>query len=325
VGSPPVRGTALLVLLLSVAPTPPAATQQEPAPAGDEKMLVEFRGNFLLEMGLTDDYKKYQNPSLVPFPPQLKMSTEERRKWVFVLAVSRVNLEMLGASVDRSGGSASPAARSGLLTVLKRIFRSMAPGELQSLTSGFEGRVTGGDGVRTSSESMSTASDAGQLAARALIREYVSAEKADRYDAAPLMEQADMLLEAGAAVVGSRPWPTAFILSINDPAGGYNGRETYVGHFLGKQTPEYINWPRMTDRQRGAAVQKALVAAFDISRRLARGEITEAEWERDVNTTLARSPIEQTILLAGGTRLMEEYRRADPETQHRMFDRHFSD
>jgi hypothetical protein len=120
-----------------------------------------------------------------------------------------------------------------------------------------------------------------------------------------------MLLEAGSALVQSRSWPTAFILLQTDTGAGH----VLVKQILGTDIEEDYTWPEMTDRQRGAAVKKALLAGFALSRQLAQGAITADEWNRRMGNK--KDPFsydpQQHVLVAGGEKLRETYRRASEQ------------
>ena len=160
-----------------------------------------------------------------------------------------------------------------------------------------------------------TAAD-GEAAARAVLREYLSAEKAAAYDSASMLQQADLLLEAGEAVITARTWPSAYILTLTDTSGGYSGREVFVKRLLGTNSPEYQKWPSMTDRQRGAAVKQAILAAVAISRRLAQGRVGVEEWAAALGGSRMFDNPRDRILLAGGQALWDRFNRA-PEAEQR--------
>jgi hypothetical protein len=201
--------------------------------------------------------------------------------------------------------------------MLGRALRSLTPAQINAVSGEWKGKVLGEGAIRADPDSTSRASETGQAVARALVAAFVSSDKAAAYDEAPLLVQADMLLEAGAAVLTSRPWPTAYLLFLNDTSGGYQGR-SLVALYLGKSTEEYNKWPKMTDRERGEAAKKALLAAFHVSRQLAQGKISLDEWEGTLHASLDRINVDGTILLAGGRELMKRYSAATDEERRQI-------
>jgi len=240
-----------------------------------------------------------------------------KRRWIFTLAIQRVQLDMLGVPSGAPSNGAT-VAKGGIETILRRILKTLTPAELQAVSSRWTPKVIGDADPHVDPKRADQVAADGESAARALLKEYVSAERAEAYDSAPMLQQADMLLEAGATVVRSRGWPTAYILYLNDTSDGYQGRQ-FVRRFIGNNSAEDLAWPTMTDRQRGAAVKKGVLAAFDLSRQLAQSKVDVAEWLRRAGVT--KDPFadpEDRILLAGGRKLLERYRQAPGSEQREI-------
>jgi hypothetical protein len=284
-------------------------------------MLHTFRANVLQELGLTDAYEQYRDPSKAHmFPKQTEPGAQEEvRRWVFALAIRRVQMDWMGYSDKNPEASvAAERAKSGFMSVLRRVFRTFTLGELAAVSD----RWTPGTGEQRPSVSVDPnladqKAAEGEAAARALLREYLP-EKAAAYDSASMLQQADFLLEAGGAVTRAREWPTAHILYLTDTTGGYSAQEGYVKRFLGMNSPEYQQWPTMTDRQRGAATKQSLLAAFAVSRRLAQGKIDVREWVAAVGGSDPLADPKNPILLAGGQALWDRYNRASESEQREI-------
>ena len=269
----------VFVVLMSIISAQTLVAQDPvPTPADDIKMLHAFRAQTLMELGLTEDYDNYQKAK-ASFPRQSGItSDEDKRRWIFTLAIHRLQLEFLGIPISQTS-TTTATAKAGLGAILSRIFKTFTPGQIQTLSPGWTSKVSGESDTRLDPTRAQQVSADGESAAHALLKEYVSSERAAAYDTASPMQQADMLLEAGEAVLVSRSWPTAYILFLNDTSGAIRA-ERFVKDFLGTGAEDYSTWPRMTDRQRGAAAKRAILAAFDASRRLAQGRINLDEWQK---------------------------------------------
>ena len=225
------------------------AQERVPTPAEDNQMLHAFRAMTLKELGLTTDYENYQKAN-ISVPKQTGItSDEDKKRWIFALAIQRVQLEWMG-SANTTTSSAATGAKAGLRVVLGRIFRTLTPGQLDAVSRRWTPPVTGSTNQGVDPKTADQTAADGEAAARAVLREYLSAEKAAAYDSASMLQQADLLLEAGEAVITARTWPSAYILTLTDTSGGYSGREVFVKRLLGTNSPEYQKWPSMTDRQR---------------------------------------------------------------------------
>jgi hypothetical protein len=283
-------------------------------------MLHTFRGNVLQELGLTDAYEQYRDPSkALAFPKQTGIAgQEEVRRWVFALAIQRVQLDWMGYSYrSNEASAAAESAKNGFMSVLRRVFRTFTLGELVAVSGRWTAGSSGQPTVSVDPKLADQKAAEGEAAARALLREYLP-ERAAAYDSASMMQQADLLLEAGEAVTRAREWPTAYILYLTDTSGGYQAREEFVKRFLGVNSPEYQQWPKMTDRQRGIATKQSLLAALALSRRLAQGKIDVREWVAAAGGADPFADPNTPILLAGGQALLDRYNRASEPEQREI-------
>jgi hypothetical protein len=303
--------SAVVTVVAVITAAAPAAQDRVPTPAEDTQMLHTFRANVLQELGLMEAHEQYLDPSKAPgFPKTTDPGAQEEiRRWVFTLAIRGVQLEWMGYSDSANTPRvAAERTKSAFLSVLGRVFRTFAPGELEAVS----GRWTAPTDSQRSDIDPGQAdrlATQGEAAARALLRAHVP-EKAATYDSAPPLAQADLLLEAGEAVTRGRSWPTAYILYLTDTGNGFSGLDSYVKKFLGVSSPEYQQWPKMSDRQRGAAIKQALLAAFAVSRQLAQGQIDAQQWMAATGERDIFAKPQAAILLAGGQTLWDRYRRA---------------
>ena len=107
--------------------TPSLASETMATPEEDDVMLSGYRAEFLLDVGMLDDYELYLNPQRLEFPRQTGITVDDlKRKWIFGQAVQKIKLAMLGTSVRSP--QAERAAGTGLRTAFARIFRSLVPG-----------------------------------------------------------------------------------------------------------------------------------------------------------------------------------------------------
>jgi hypothetical protein len=305
-----------------IAMTAPTLRAQErvPTPAEDAQMLHTFRANVLQELGLMDAYEQYRDPSkATAFPKQTGIAgQEEVRRWVFTLAIQRVQLDWMGYSYGNTGGSAAAeAVKSGFMSVLRRVFRTFTLGELAAVSGRWTADGGGRPTVSVDPKVADQKAAEGESAARALLREYLP-EKAAAYESASMLQQADLLLEAGEAVTRARGWPTAYVLYLTDTSGGYQAREGFVKPFLGVNSPEYQQWPKMTDRQRGAATKQSILAALALSRRLAQRQIDVRQWMAGAGGADPFRDPQTPILLAGGQALWDRYNRASEPEQREI-------
>jgi len=91
---------------------------------------------------------------------------------------------------------------------------------------------------------------------------------------------------------------------------------------LGPESPEYENYPKLSDRQRGAAVKKAFLTFLQAARELAQGKITDAEFERATRTDFSaearKANAPSAVALAGSLDLWNRYNRASNEERRQI-------
>jgi len=201
-----VPGVSHVQLADSQAASVAAPTQEvEPSPAEDVLLLVKFRGDFLQELGLTNEYEQYM------------MADDAKRKPLFAQAVSRLQLAWMGIPIQ--GQEKALVSKEGFLKRLANVFRLLLPGDLSAVADAYVAMSRGG-GTSFDPEALARGAKLSEAAARVFIGEFVSPEKAAMYNDAPMLAQADMLLETAAAIINSRSWPTAHFVALSDTLAG---------------------------------------------------------------------------------------------------------
>ena len=155
-----------VIAITALAASSSVAQERVPTPLEDNQMLHAFRAMTLQELGLTEDYQRYLKADIT-FPKQTGItSDEEKKRWIFALAMQRMQLEWLGMTPP---STVKAATNVGFATLLRRVLKTFTPGEIQAVSARWTPTITG-DVTRVDPKRADQVATDGESAARALLR-----------------------------------------------------------------------------------------------------------------------------------------------------------